>query len=181
MQKTNDISKRQAEVMELNFQPATALTDLESVSQLAGEIWRGHYKSIISSAQIEYMLSRFQSVDAIASQIKIGYQYYLLARNEHAVAYFAILPDWEQKSLHLSKLYVCKNWQRQGLGRHIVNFVEHYCRQHDLKSIWLNVNRHNQQAIDFYLRNRFTNTGDLIQDIGAGFKMDDFKMLKLLS
>lgn len=180
MQELNDISERPAEVIELNFRPVTALSDIEIVSQLASDIWRAHYMPIIGAAQIDYMLTRFQSAEAIAGQIKAGYQYYLLQRLDYPLAYFAIWPHGEQSSLHLSKIYVCKSWQRKGLGRQIINFVERYCHQNNLKSIWLTVNRHNQQAIDFYHRNRFTNSGNLVQDIGAGFVMDDFKMVKIL-
>lgn len=77
MQKPDDISEPHAEAIELNFQSVTDLADMQTVSQLAGEIWREHYMSIIGATQIEYMLARFRTAEAIAGQINAGYRYYL--------------------------------------------------------------------------------------------------------
>lgn len=180
MQKPDDISEPHAEAIELNFQSVTELADMQTVSQLAGEIWREHYMSIIGATQIEYMLARFQTAEAIAGQINAGYRYYLAIHQQRALAYFATLPDLENESLHLGKLYVCKRWQRLGLGRRIIAYLEGYCQRHDFHSLWLTVNRQNHQAIDFYLGNGFMNVGNISKDIGAGFVMDDFKMLKTI-
>ena len=135
---------------------------------------------IIGSEQVEYMLSRFQSYDAIRNQIETGYQYFLVHRQDQPLAYFAILPSIEQKSLHISKLYVDIPQQRQGLGRQIIAFLVNHCHDQQLDQLWLTVNRHNQTAIHFYLRNGFKNTGSVVQKIGGGFVMDDFRMEKSL-
>ncbi|QPK65133.1 GNAT family N-acetyltransferase [Methylomonas sp. LL1] len=180
MRDINDISERHAEVNGLNFREATALSQIETISRLAGEVWRHHYMPIIGSKQVEYMLDRFQSVDAIDSQIEAGLLYYLMLRGNQPLAYFAVLPSTEQKSLHISKLYVDPSQQHKGLGKRTLAFIEHQCRRRDLDQLWLTVNRHNHAAIGFYLRNGFVNTGSLVQDIGAGFVMDDFRMDKSL-
>ena len=180
MRDINDISERHAEVMGLNFREATTLSQIETISRLAGEVWRHHYMPIIGAKQVEYMLDRFQTVDAIGSQIEAGFLYYLMLQENQAVAYFAVLPSIEQKSLHINTLYVGPSQQHKGLGKRILAFIEHQCRQRDLDRLWLTVNRHNHAAIGFYLRHGFVNTGSLVQDIGAGFAMDDFRMDKSL-
>ena len=180
MQTNNDISERHAEITGLSIRQVTEMSDINTVSQLAGAIWRHHYKPIIGAAQVEYMLAHFQNPTSIESQISAGYLYYLLWRDEQPLAYFALLPAPTDKSLHLSKLYVAPAQQGLGLGGYMLAFTERYCRQQGFNSIWLTVNRHNQTAIHFYLRQGFINTGTLVQDIGAGFVMDDFKMLKNL-
>jgi diamine N-acetyltransferase len=80
-----------------------------------------------------------------------------------------------------ASLYVDRNHRRHGLGRHIIQLAADYGLKHDLSLLWLTVNRHNQTAIDFYLGNGFVNTEALVQDIGGGFVMDDFKMVKQLT
>lgn len=70
----------------------TAVNDPESidiVARLGDEIWREHYVPIIGEAQVNYMLDKFQSPRAIASQIKEGASYYLVYMNEKAVGYFS--------------------------------------------------------------------------------------------
>jgi diamine N-acetyltransferase len=42
----------------------------------------------------------------------------------------------------------------------------------------LTVNRHNAGPIAFHQRMGFTIAGTLVQDIGQGFVMDDYKMIK---
>ena len=44
------------------------------------------------------------------------------------------------------------------------------------KVVWLTVNRHNSQAIEWYQRKGFTITDEQKADIGRGFYMDDFIM-----
>lgn len=127
------------------------------------------------------MLNRFQSPDAISKQIAVGYQYFLLFCNARPSGYFAWLADTEDQSLHISKLYIDKPQQRSGLGRRIISVAEQHCRTQNFRYIWLTVNRHNQFAVDFYLRNGFVNSGAVVQDIGDGFVMDDYRMVKVLS
>lgn len=178
MVNSNNPSQPQADVLDLQFQEAVTPADIEKLSQLAGEIWRAHYLPIIGAAQIEYMLARFQTPKAITEHIATGYRYYGVCQRQDMIAYFAIRPDAAEPSVHLSKLYVAQAWQRRGVGGQILAFLQHDCLQKGFDSIWLTVNRHNQQAIDFYTAHKFMPAGCLLQDIGAGFVMDDYKFIK---
>ncbi|NCA83730.1 MAG: GNAT family N-acetyltransferase, partial [Opitutae bacterium] len=49
---------------------------IAAVAALAREIWTQHYVPIIGAAQVEYMLEKFQSAEAIARQLAgEGYEY----------------------------------------------------------------------------------------------------------
>jgi ribosomal protein S18 acetylase RimI-like enzyme len=181
MRNSNDISERHAEFNGWNIREVTTAVDIERLSQFAGRIWRDHYRPIIGNAQVEYMLANFQSPSGIARQCAAGYQYFWILEHDLPLAYFAWIMTDEDQSLQLSKLYVDKNHRRHGLGRHIIQLAADYGLKHDLSLLWLTVNRHNQTAIDFYLGNGFVNTESLVQDIGGGFVMDDFKMVKQLT
>lgn len=159
------------------FRQVTALKDARIVQRLAVKIWRHHYIPIIGSSQVEYMLRHFQTAIAIQDQIACGYRYFLLEADGLAVGYFAIVPETGQ-TLHISKIYVDPARQRSGLGGMIIRFIESYCIDNLLQSMWLTVNRHNLAAINFYRNNGFHTTEELIQDIGNGFVMDDYKMWK---
>src|SRR5574343_831213 len=178
MQVINDISERHAEVSGWNVREVTSRSDIETLSQFAGRVWREHYRPIIGSTQVAYMLANFQSPSAIAQQMAAGYQYFWVLREDQPFAYFAWVISAPDRSLHLSKLYVDQIHRRLGVGNHIIQLAMHYCLQHGLSSLWLTVNKHNHTAIQFYLRNGFINSEALVQDIGGGFVMDDFKMIK---
>lgn len=158
--------------------PVTGAGDREAVAALAREIWRRHYLPIIGQAQIDYMLARFQTPVAIAQQITAGYHYYLAVDNGRPVGYHAVLPCPAEGSLHLSKIYVREEQRGRGLGREIIAHVEQGARAMGLSRVWLTVNRHNATAIAFYRRVGFALTAEQVQDIGAGFVMDDLLMTK---
>jgi ribosomal protein S18 acetylase RimI-like enzyme len=46
--------------------------------------------------------------------------------------------------------------------------------------LWLTVNRHNTGSIAFYQHLGFKVSGTVVQDIGSGFVMDDYKMVKAI-
>jgi len=152
--------------------------DIETVAALAREIWNSHYVSITGQAQIDYMLARFQSAPAIAGQIAQGYEYYLVSEGSDPAGYFALVPRTEEHSAQLSKIYVRREQQGRGLGRAVMAFVEARCAEMGIRELWLTVNRHNAEAIAFYKRMGFTTSACLVQDIGGGFVMDDYRMVK---
>ena len=59
-----------------------------SVSALADEIWHEHFSSILSTEQIDYMLEKFLSPEALADQINHDYEYFLFSY-EYTFAGFA--------------------------------------------------------------------------------------------
>lgn len=177
----NDISERHAEVSGWGVREVTSALDIERLSQFASIILKEHYRPIIGSAQVEYMLANFQSPSAIARQLSEGYQYFWVLRENQPLAYFAWIISASDRSLHIGKLYVDQIHRRLGVGNHIIQLATDYCRKHGLSSLWLTVNKHNHIAIQFYLRNGFINTDALVQDIGGGFVMDDFKMVKAIA
>ena len=148
---------------------------IAAVVELARETWTRHYGPIIGMAQVEYMLDRFQSPEAIARQISAeGYEYYLV----QDAGYLALVPEPGQGRVLLSKIYVIEERRGTGLGRVLVDFAENRCRELNGRELWLTVNKHNRGSIDFYERRGFRKTGPLVTDIGAGFIMDDWRMAK---
>ena len=155
--------------------------DIATVAKLADKIWNTHYPPIIGQEQVDYMLSNFQSEFAIHEQIADNFKYFIVKSSNQHAGYFAIAPDIDTNSLQISKLYVNLEYQRLGLGRFIILFIEEYCLTQGIHNLWLTVNRHNTDAVDFYEKNGFNKTDCLVLDIGNGFVMDDYKMTKIIS
>ena len=150
---------------------------IAAVAALARETWMQHYVPIIGAAQVEYMLAKFQSAEAITRQIAAeGYEYYLAP----GAGYLALVPDPAKKSLLLSKIYVKAELRGTGLGRAMVTFAEIRCVELGCRELWLTVNRNNAGSIAFYERMGFRKTNEMVTDIGAGFAMDDWRMAKII-
>lgn len=148
------------------------------VVNLAREIWSDHYVPIIGQEQVDYMLGKFQSEEAIATQIADGYEYYTVSHNGKNAGYMTIVPDTDADMLMLSKIYVLRAYRGQGFGRSMLEFAENVCQQRRISKLWLTVNRNNTHSIAWYTRMGFKNIEATIQDIGGGFVMDDYRMEK---
>ncbi len=151
---------------------------IADVAYLAQEIWQEHYLPIVGQEQIDYMLEKFQCEQAITKQLSDRYEYYSVAYNGCNAGYMAVVSNVRDTSLMISKIYVRKSDRSCGLGKQMLEFVEELCHQRNIKNIWLTVNRYNKHSIEWYSRMGFTNIGPIVQDIGGGFVMDDFRMEK---
>lgn len=155
----------------INFLHVTSDSEIQRVVKLANVVWPQHYDPIIGNAQVEYMLDKFQNVDAIKSQITEGYEYFITAYDRQDVGYLSYLIDDE--GLFLSKIYVLGEFQDRGFGKASLKFVK---EKAESKRIWLTVNKMNTGSIAFYEKQGFTISDDVVTDIGGGFVMDDFVM-----
>jgi GNAT superfamily N-acetyltransferase len=152
---------------------------IEIVESLAREIWTEHYIPIIGREQVDYMLARFQSRRAIGEQIRTGIAYFLIKEDDAHIGYMAVQP--KGRELFLSKIYVKSSRRGLGYGRKAVQYAEKVARDLGLDKIVLTVNKNNVNSIKAYEKIGFTNAGPVVQDIGSGFVMDDYKMEKKLS
>jgi diamine N-acetyltransferase len=151
---------------------------ITELAELAREIWTEHYEPITGPEQVAYMLAKFQSAEAIAAQIAEGYEYYLASRAGRSVGYTALVPEPEKSALMVSKLYVSKSERGRGCAKLMLRLAEDICRERGLTTLWLTVNKNNVDSIAWYERMGFTNAGALVQDIGEGFVMDDYRLEK---
>jgi ribosomal protein S18 acetylase RimI-like enzyme len=152
---------------------------IRTVALLAREIWTEHFTAIIGREQVDYMLAKFQSAEAISRQIESeGFLYYLLKEGSEYVGYTGIVPDKNKGELFLSKLYIKRGRRQQGYAKKTMWFIEDYAKQMGLDKITLTVNKNNAMAIEAYRKMGFENAGSVATDIGEGFVMDDYRMEK---
>lgn len=68
--------------------------ELKEVAELAESIWHEFFPSILSEEQINYMVEKFQSYDAMKNQINSQNYYYLAVRNDDDLCgYIALKPE----------------------------------------------------------------------------------------
>lgn len=156
--------------------------DIDAVAVLAREVWTEHFTPIIGEAQVAYMLDTLQSPTAIARQIgEEGYEYYLVSNGNEPVGYFALVSDERSGSMQLSKLYLKRAYRGRGWGKAMLSFVEQACTTRGIRELWLTVNKNNTGPIAFYRQAGFTIAKPVVTDIGNGFVMDDYRMIKRLA
>ena len=149
--------------------------EINNLANLCSEIWHEYWPYILTEEQIDYMLEKFQSKSAIIEQIENDkYTYYLITVNNEKAGYLGI----SEKSdyLFLSKLYIKKEFRRQGIGKQTFEKLKIISRKLGYLIIRLTVNKYNKNTINAYLKYGFKIVDDYVADIGQGFVMDDYIM-----
>ncbi len=147
------------------------------IEELAREIWKEHYTPIIGSDQVEYMLDKYQSRESIFNQIREeGYTYFLVQEDGKYIGYIGI--QLREDELFLSKIYIRDSKRGKGFGRKAIDYLQKLAKKNNIYRISLTVNKNNINSIKVYEKIGFDNQGPVVQDIGNGFVMDDYKMVK---
>lgn len=157
--------------------PAT-VADIPLIRTLASQVWPLTYETILSRAQIIYMMRLLYSEDALRKQMENAHSF-ILVYNAGIPVGFASYSDVEPTVCKLQKLYVLPNQQGRGTGRFLVDQVTAIAIENGATLLRLNVNRHNK-AKSFYEKIGFAVVREEKIDIGSGYVMDDFVMEKSL-
>ncbi len=158
----------------LKFVPVKTHGDCHALEALAFPIWREHYTPIIGSAQVEYMLQKFQTAHAIGAQIQEGVHYYFLRTDgEENAGYLSVV--YRPAEIFLSKLYLLKSHRGQGFAGAALEFVKTMARNKNLERITLTVHKRNP-SVKAYQALGFEILEPVVTDIGGGFVMDDYRM-----
>lgn len=150
--------------------------DYKQIADLGFIIWNEHYTPIIGAEQVAYMLEKFQSEKAIQQQVEEGFEYYLITFEIVPVGYICIKK--KRDALFLSKIYVLSNYRGKKIGKTAMQFVELRANTLHCNSIELTVNKYNVNSIKAYEKLGFKTVEALVMDIGNGFVMDDYRMVK---
>lgn len=156
------------------------IDDIPLVQRLADEVWREHYPSILSQAQIDYMLARGYSREALLRFVTEPDAGLALAQTDGAAVGFAAWYRPESAVTKLDRLYVLPRYHGAGAGRALIEHVAAAARGAGCERLALNVNRGNAKAIRAYERCGFTIRGRGDFPIGEGFVMEDFIMERAL-
>ena len=151
--------------------------ELAELVPVIAAIWRECYTSLIGVEQVEYMLEKFQSVDAVSRQIaEENYHYFGIFCDGELAGYYAVQPSGGDR-VFLSKFYVAAKFRARGLGKQMLDHLITNARNTGAETVWLTVNKQNR-SVDIYYKLGFVITEEIVTDIGNGFVMDDYKMEK---
>ncbi len=162
----------------MNIQKATSDKDIKKIADLATIIWHEHFATILSPEQIDYMVDKFQSYNAIKKAVKEdGYTYYMAEIDGDMCGYLGI-HDEGDGVIFISKVYVRSDMRKRGVATKLLERIK--IDYPDAKKWYLTVNKYNYSSIAVYEKRGFTKVKDLVTDIGNGFIMDDYVMEKEL-
>lgn len=145
---------------------------IKELALLAKNIWNEYFINIITQSQIDYMIDKFQSYEAISQAIyHQGYRYFLLYDNNYIIGYCGVQP--QDNKLFLSKLYLPKEQRGKGYASLLLNEAIDYAKSLNLSSIYLTCNKYNDNSLALYKHKGFEVIDHVQTEIGSGFIMDD--------
>ena len=155
-----------------------SLKDLQRIIELAEKTWEPTYKEILSKEQLIYMFEMMYSEAVLRKRMLNVNDFYISKINQIDVGFLETVKNDEYK-LYISKIYVDPNYQKKGIGKYLIEFLEKKAISMKFKSLKLNVNRYNP-AQHFYTRIGFRIEKQIDIEIGNGYLMEDYIMEKEL-
>jgi diamine N-acetyltransferase len=157
------------------------LSDIPLIQEVAESTWPISYREIISPEQIRYMLDKMYNSTKIGEAITDPEQAFWLAEENGKVLGFCGIEHGysEQAVTRIHKLYILPDVQGSGLGKILMNHVESEAKKHGSTKLHLNVNKQNK-AVGFYQKHGFVTDYEEVLDIGNGYVMDDYVMIKTI-
>jgi RimJ/RimL family protein N-acetyltransferase len=162
--------------------------DIATLGALAGRIWNAHYRSIIAQAQIDFMLPRSYSAEALQEQQASGQRFLLAEMDGEMIGFLSFSDlakienlilrgkDSVEGGIFLHKFYLASECQGKGIGKKM--FAELLRRVPEIQKIRLQVHRRNVNSWNFYKKIGFKIVCEADFDIGDGFQMNDYVMEK---
>ena len=168
-------------------------SDVETIERIARQTWPVTFGGILSAEQIEYMLDRMYRPESLLDQMQRGHVFHLLlvaddaqqdeyagqSRRYRAVGYVSHQLDEAPGATKIHKLYVLPEFHGRGLGKELIRKVESIAARAGQFALKLDVNYQNA-AIRFYERAGFEKVERFDTEIGHGYLMEDWRMVKLL-
>lgn len=149
--------------------------DLTTISKLAQIIWNQHYVSIIGQKQVDYMLEKMYNHKSLIEQMMQKKHVFFLIQNLDECLGFISVSSENNSDYFLHKFYIDQQKSNTGIGTILLKALIEKLKP---KSLLLTVNRGNYKSINFYFKNHFKIARVEDFDIGNGYKMNDFVMVR---
>ncbi len=165
---------------DIRLDPLTE-ADFDVVADLADRIWRSHYITMISMAQIDYMLDGRYAPERLRGYVGSQARWLWVLRVDGVPAgYCSCSLGDDADAMKLEQLYLLAEYQGKGLGGAMLHHVEAKTRELGRTRLYLTVNKGNAGSIAVYLKSGFVVREEAVFDIGNGYVMDDYVMEKRL-
>ncbi len=154
--------------------------DIPLIQDIAHKTWPDTYGSILSKAQLDYMLNLMYSDESLLKQISGNAHFFLAYDGEICLGFTSCENNYQnKKGTRLHKLYLLPESQGKGVGKLLLEKVIAFAKKNQSEAISLNVNKFNT-AFTFYKKMGFEVVAEEVLEIGNGYVMDDYKMEKRL-
>lgn len=149
--------------------------DINTIISIARKTWPVAYASILSTAQIEYMLEQFYNENILKQRIDNGNDFFIIYEDSIALGFIELEYNQNAHISKLHKIYVLPAAQGKQIGKKLLHFAISESQSNSQSGISLNVNKYNT-AKSFYEKMGFVQVDEVDINIGNGYYMNDYVM-----
>lgn len=150
--------------------------DIPIIQEIAHITWPITYGSILSKAQLDYMLDLMYSDASLLEQFKVKPLFFLAYEDDVCLGFTSCENNYlNNKVTRIHKIYILPETQGKGVGKLLIEKVIAIAKENQSEVISLNVNKFNK-AVSFYKKIGFEIVAEEDLDIGDGYLMEDYKM-----
>lgn len=162
------------------------LVDLDTLQEISSETFVETFKDQNSPENLQAYLERAFNLNQLEKEVAHPSSQFFIIYFKHEVAgYLKVNINEAQsekmgdESLEIERIYVKRKFQKQGLGKVLFNKAMEMAQELNKAKIWLGVWEKNENAIAFYKKMGFVQTGAHSFYMGDE-EQTDFIMVKTL-
>ncbi|WP_026567194.1 GNAT family N-acetyltransferase [Bacillus sp. UNC41MFS5] len=151
--------------MTININKCT-LEDLHTLQEISYETFNDTFKHQNSPENMDAYLERAYNLKQLGKELSnISSEFFFVYFNNEIAGYLKINTNEAQseemgdESLEIERIYIRNKFQKHGLGRYLLNKARERAMEGNKKKIWLGVWEKNENAMAFYKKMGFVQTG----------------------
>ncbi|KJD44408.1 GNAT family N-acetyltransferase [Paenibacillus terrae] len=140
--------------------------DLQILQEISIETFNDTFKDQNSPKNMQTYLERaFNSKQLDKELSNVSSEIFFIYFNEELAGYLKVNMNEAQsekmgdESLEIERIYIKNKYQKHGLGKYLLNKTMEIAMEQNKKKIWLGVWEKNENAIAFYKKMGFVQTG----------------------
>ncbi|SES25669.1 spermine/spermidine N-acetyltransferase [Gracilibacillus ureilyticus] len=142
------------------------MDDLSALKEISTQTFKETFQHQNSPENMNAYLEKAFNTEQLKKELANHFsQFFFLYINDEVAGYVKINRSTAQsenmgdESLEVERIYVKSNFQKQGLGKYMLNKVMEMAIEEHKEKIWLGVWEKNENAIAFYKKMGFVQTG----------------------
>jgi diamine N-acetyltransferase len=162
------------------------LEDSRKLQEISYETFNETFKHQNSPENMEAYLEKAFNLEQVEKELSNTSSHFFFVYVDNKIAgYLKVNTDDAQseemgdESLEIERIYIKNNFQKHGLGKYLFNKAIDMAMEHNKKKIWLGVWGKNENALIFYKKMGFVQTGAHSFYMGNEEQVD-FIMVKTL-
>lgn len=161
--------------------------DLEILQKISIDTFNDTFKDQNSPENMKaYLEKAFDLIQLEKELSNISSEFFLVYVHDEVAGYLKVNTNDAQseemgdESLEIERIYIKNQFQKHGLGKYMLNHALDMAREQNKKIIWLGVWEKNENAIAFYKKMGFVQTGAHSFNMGDEEQIDFIMTKKLL-